>query len=89
MFLNRRLITTNLLIPLGKLIQNVHISCNNCVIIKHSLMPCYAQAKVSTWLSSAFLRDSVSGNFPGGFALQSSIWAVLHLTWSWLLKKSS
>lgn len=90
MSLNRCLITTNLLIPLGQLMHNIHISRNDRVIIKHSLMRCCAQAKVSIWLSSAFLdRQTVSGAFPGSSALQSSIWTVLHLPSSWLLKKNS
>lgn len=64
MSLNRCLITTNLLNALGQLIQNVHISFNNCVIIKQSLTQHCAQAKVSTWLSSAFLERLSKWQFP-------------------------
>lgn len=78
MSLMRLLITTNLLTPVGQLMQNVHIS------IYH------LQAKVSARLSSVFLdRLAVSGDFPSDSLLRSSIWAVLRLTQSWLLKKSS
>lgn len=90
MSLMRLLITTNLLTPVGQLMQNVHISSNNFVIIIHSLMQRSTQAKVSARLSSAFLdRLAVSGDFPSDSLLRSSIWAVLRLTQSWLLKKSS
>lgn len=51
MSLNRCLITTNLLSPLGQLMLNVHISCNNCVIIKHSLMLYTSQGQQLAFIS--------------------------------------
>lgn len=89
MSLNGCLITTNLLIPSGTINADrsyfLQQPCHNKTLINAKLRT--SQGQHLAFISVSWL--TVSGDFPGDFALQSSIWAVLHLTWSPLLERKA